>query len=170
MSVKRLASDGVLTALALIIFILEMQLPPLLPIPGIKLGLSNIVTLFALCFLSGKDAFLIVTARILLGAALTGNPAAMFYSLAGGFCCLGVEFLLFFVCHIKPIWAVSAVGAITHNTAQLAVAALVTKTAAVFAYLPFLWAAAILTGLFTGLCITYLAARHKDTLDRLLSK
>ncbi len=170
MSVKRLASDGVLTAFALIIFILEMQLPPLLPIPGIKLGLSNIVTLFALCFLSGKDAFWIVTARILLGAALTGNPAAMLYSLAGGLCCLGVEFLLFFVCHIKPIWAVSAVGAITHNTAQLAVAALVTKTAAVFAYLPFLWAAAILTGLFTGLCITYLAARHKDTLDRLLSK
>ena len=170
MSVKRLASDGVLTAFALIIFILEMQLPPLLPIPGIKLGLSNIVTLFALCFLGGKDAFLIVTARILLGAALTGNPAAMLYSLAGGLCCLGVESLLFFVCHIKPIWAVSAVGAITHNTAQLAVAALVTKTSAVFFYLPFLWAAAIPTGLFTGLCIAYLAKHHRGTLDRFLSK
>lgn len=170
MSVKRLVSDGVLTAFALIIFILEMQLPPLLPIPGIKLGLSNIVTLFALCFLGGRDAFLIVTARILLGAALTGNPAAMLYSLAGGLCCLGVESLLFFVCRIKPIWAVSAVGAITHNTAQLAVAALVTKTSAVFFYLPFLWAAAIPTGLFTGLCIAYLAKHHKGTLDRFLLK
>ena len=170
MSVKRLVSDGVLTAFALIIFILEMQLPPLLPIPGIKLGLSNIVTLFALCFLGGKDAFLIVTARILLGAALTGNPAAMLYSLAGGLCCLGVESLLFFVCHIKPIWAVSAVGAIIHNTAQLAAAALVTKTSAVFFYLPFLWAAAIPTGLFTGLCIAYLAKHHRGTLDRFLSK
>lgn len=170
MHTKRLVTDGILTAVALTIFVLEAQLPLPVPIPGIKLGLSNIVTLFALVFLSGKDAAGILLARILLGAFLTGNPATLLYSLLGGLSCLAAEVLLLRLGSVQFIWGISAIGALVHNTAQLAAAALVTRTASVFWYLPFLWIAGILTGLFTGLCIWYLAAHCQNQIRRFLPK
>lgn len=108
---KRLAVCGILTAAALTIFVLEAQLPPLIPVPGIKPGLANIVTLFALVFLCPRDAFLILLARTLLGAFLVGNPSILLYSLSGGLVCLGAETLLVRLCGQRQIWAVSAAGA-----------------------------------------------------------
>ncbi len=167
MSTKRLVQNSILAAVALGIFVLEAQLPPLTAIPGIKLGLSNIVTLFALVFLSGKDAFLILSVRLLLSALLVGNPIMLLYSVSGGFTCLTAEYLLLKKFATNSIWAISAIGAMVHNTAQLFMAILITNTFAILSFLPFLWISGILTGLFTGLCIQYLSTHHKRKIHQL---
>ena len=81
---KRIALCALLTAIALTIFVLEAQIPPLVPLPGVKLGLSNIVTLFALCALGPKESGAILLVRIVLGNLVTGQVSAILYSLAGG--------------------------------------------------------------------------------------
>ncbi len=165
----RLALCGVLTAAALTIFVLEAQLPPILPVPGIKPGLSNLITLFALLYLSTKETFLILLARILLGGLLIAAPSTLLYSLSGGLLCLVTELILFRFCYRIPIWAVSAIGAMVHNLGQLFLAALVTGTLAVLWYLPFLLISGIVTGLFTGFCIHIFHNRSGNRMRRFLS-
>lgn len=167
MSVKRLCVNALLTAIALGIFVLEAQLPPLTPIPGIKLGLSNIVTLFALVFLSRKDALLILILRVILGAVYAGNPMLLFYSLTGGLASLGIEMLLLRKNPFTFLWGISAIGALTHNTIQILVALFLTKTPAILSYLPILWISGIVTGLFTGFCILYLHKMAGSQLKKL---
>lgn len=169
MKLKRLTLCGVLTAVSLAIFVLEAQLPPLLPVPGVKPGLANLITLFSLLYLTPKETCLILLARILLGAVFTASPATLLYSLTGGFLCLGTELVLLHILHIKDIWAVSAVGAMIHNLAQLIVAAWVTGTASVFWYLPILLIFGILTGLFTGFCIHLYQKRFGNRIKHFLS-
>lgn len=169
MKLKRLTFCSVLTAAALTIFVLEAQLPPILPIPGIKPGLSNLITLFGLLYLSPKETCLILLARILLGGLLTAAPATLLYSLTGGLFCLGAEMLLLKNCHAPLIWAISAVGAMVHNFSQLLVAALVTGTLSVFGYLPFLLISGIITGLFTGFCIHLFHKQFGKRIGRFLS-
>ncbi len=156
MSIKRLSVNAVLTAIALGIFVLEAQLPPLTPIPGMKLGLANLVTLFALVYLTPKDALLILLSRILLGTLFTGNPSVLLYSLSGGMASLILELLLLQHGQKQFLWGVSALGALTHNAIQLLIATLMTQTPAILFYSPVLGISGILTGLFTGLCIHYL--------------
>lgn len=167
MSVKRLSINGILTAVALGIFVLEAQLPPLTPVPGIKLGLSNIVTLFALVFLSGKDALMILLARIILGSLFSGNPSVLLYSMAGGLSALLVESIFLRKNSVVFLWGISAIGALTHNTIQICVAVLLTKTPAILSYLPILWISGIITGLFTGFCIFYLHQHYGARLQKL---
>ena len=162
MKIKRLTLCGLLTALALTIFVLEAHIPALLPIPGIKLGLSNVITLFALWYLTPKETWFILLSRILLGSFLIGNPSILLYSLIGGIGCLLIELLLIAK---APIWAVSGVGAMVHNLMQLGVAAILTQTLTVFYYLPYLLISGILTGLFTGLCI-YVLDRYSGKVIR----
>ena len=73
-----------LTAVALIIFVVELQIPNPIPIPGAKLGLVNIITVYAVYQYRAKEVFLIVIVRILLGAFFSGNMMALLYSLASG--------------------------------------------------------------------------------------
>ena len=84
MRVKRLTRCALLTAIALAIFVLEAQIPIPFPVPGMKLGLSNIITLFALFSFGWKDALAIVVIRILLGNLASGQVMALLYSLGGG--------------------------------------------------------------------------------------
>ncbi len=167
MSVKRLTINALLTAMALGIFVLEATLPPLTPIPGIKLGLANLITLFALVFLSGKDALIILLARILLGALFAGNPSVLLYSLPGGLMSLLMEFLLLRKNPVQFLWGVSAIGALVHNTMQVLIAILITRTPIILSYLPVLWISGIITGVFTGLCIRYLHDRLGNRLRKL---
>lgn len=167
MSPKRLSANALLTAIALGIFVLEAQLPPLTPVPGIKLGLSNIITLFALVFLDKKDALVILILRTLLGALYAGNPILLFYSLTGGLASLGIEILLLRKNSVTFLWGISAIGALFHNTAQIMVALILTKTPAILSYLPLLWISGIITGLFTGFCIFYLEHRAGSQLRKL---
>ena len=105
---KKLALMAVLTAIALTIFMLEAQLPAPVPIPGVKLGLANIVTLTAMLILGRREAGAILAARIVMGAVFAGNPSAMLYSAAGGVLAYAAMCLLVGVVPEKRLWAVSA--------------------------------------------------------------
>ena len=146
-----------LTACALIIFILEAQLPPLFPIPGIKLGLANTVTLFAICTLGRKEAFAVLMLRIVLGSIFTGNLMSLAFSVCGGIAAYIVMAAALRLRLKIPI--ASILGAAAHNIGQLATAAAITHTASVFYYLPPLLASAAATGLFTGI-IAMLAVKR----------
>ena len=84
MKTKRLCHMALLTALALIIFMVEAQLPQLAPVPGMKLGLSNIITVYAMAVLGPGDTLMILLSRIFLGSVFSGQMTTIFYSFAGG--------------------------------------------------------------------------------------
>ena len=148
--VRRLVFDALLTTVALTIFVIELNIPLSVGIPGVKLGLANIVTVIAVFLLGPADAALILYARILLGGIFTGQIMALWYSLAGGTLCFLSMLILRKLVTERQIWAASAFGAVFHNLGQILVAAAVTGTWAVFWYLPVLMIAGILAGLFTG--------------------
>jgi heptaprenyl diphosphate synthase len=164
MSVKRLTRMALLTAIALTIFVAEAQLPSVVPIPGVKLGLANIVTVWAVFLLGPGDAALILLARVLLGSMFTGQMMALMYSLAGGALCLAVMVPLHRVLTERQIWVCSAAGAVAHNAGQLLAAIAITRTPALVVYFPVLLASGVITGLFTGLCAQLLAGRLRTIL------
>ena len=153
---KKLALMAVLTAIALTIFMLEAQLPAPVQIPGVKLGLANIVTLTAMLILGRREAGAILAARIVMGAVFAGNPSAMLYSAAGGVLAYAAMCLLVGVVPEKRLWAVSAVSAVAHNMGQLLACVLVVKTPGVFIYAPALIVSGVITGVFTGFGAMYL--------------
>lgn len=154
-STKRLVLCALLCAAALTIFVAEAQIPLPIPLPGVKLGLSNVITLFALLWLGTRDAFLILICRIILGAIFISNPSTLIYSLSAGLVCLVAEAILIRLLSKKFVCEISIIGAIVHNAVQVSCAAAITKTASVFAYLPPLIIVAIITGAFCGLCVKF---------------
>lgn len=153
---KKLALMAALTAIALTIFVAEAQIPPVVPIPGAKLGLANIVTLVAVVLMGRREAGEILLMRILLGSMFTGSVSAMMFSIAGGvlawaIMCLTVRFF-----GEKQLWIVSILAALGHNAGQLAVAVWVTGTVSILVYAPVLVAAGVITGAFTGIAALYL--------------
>ena len=166
MSVRRLTRLAVLTALALALHVIEAQIPPIVPIPGIKPGLANIVTVWALIALGPLDAALILLARILLGSLFAGSVTALIYSLAGGALCFIVSLALRRFVSEKQLWALGAVGAIAHNIGKLSAASLILKSAAIWSYAPLLLVSAVATGLFTGSAAQLVHSRLKGKFDR----
>lgn len=155
---KRIALDAMLAAVALLLFLVEAQLPPLTAIPGIKIGLANAVTLAAVYLCGRRDAAAILFVRVCLGAIFAGNPTTFLYSVSGAALCLAVTCLL---CRPlrKNVWVLSVFGAITHNIGQLLAASVLLRSAAVFWYLPYLLIAAVISGAFTGFCVQFLLHR-----------
>ena len=137
-SVRRLTRLSLLTAAALAIYLLEGQLPPVLPIPGAKLGLANIVTLYTMFTAGPGDTLLVLLARILLGSVFSGRATTFFYSLAGGLLCYAVTCLLRRLLPRRQLWVAGVLGGICHNVGQLAVAVVITRTPALVVYLPWL--------------------------------
>lgn len=152
MSVKRITQLALLTAIALIIFIVELRIPNIVPIPGVKLGLANIVTVYAMYHCTAKETFLIVFSRILLGSIFGGNISTIFYSLGGALLCLTGMLILRHIVDEKYIWICSIIGAVLHNIGQIIVAVVMMKTTAVIAYLPFLLVSGCVSGAFIGVC------------------
>lgn len=147
---RRVTLLALLTAIALTIFMVEAQIPVPLPIPGVKLGLSNIVTVYAVFALGPADALLVLVCRVFLGAVFSGQMMTLMYSLGGGLLAWLVMTALRRLLTQKQIWLCSPVAAVFHNLGQLLVAAAVMKTWAVMAYLPYLLLSGVATGLFTG--------------------
>lgn len=125
-------------------------MPPVVPIPGIKLGLSNAVTLTAIYLLGKRDAGIILFLRILLGSLFAGNISSLIFSLCGGTLCYIIMCLLSKMPKDK-IWVVSIFGAVAHNMGQILAAIFVMKSIAVLWYFPYLLISAVITGLFTGI-------------------
>ena len=152
MTTRQLTLCAVLTALALALSYLESFFPLSLaiPLPGIKLGLANIVTVFALYALGPLQALLILLARCLLGAMFAGNLNALIFSLMGGASAMLVMTVLSRLRRLS-IYGVSVGGAAAHNCGQVAAAIITLGNTAPMAYLPVLLAVSLLTGALTGL-------------------
>ncbi|NCB50747.1 MAG: Gx transporter family protein [Clostridia bacterium] len=158
---KRLTLMAVFAAIALTIFVAESQIPPIVPIPGVKLGLANIVTLLAMVLLGKKEAGTVLAVRIILGSMFTGSVSALIFSVAGGLCAYLVMCLTIGLFPEKLIWVVSTLGALAHNAGQLGASIWVTGTPSLLVYAPALLAAGIFTGVFTGLGAMYLIRAAK---------
>ena len=159
MKAKRVALLGLLTAIALTIFLLEAQLPPVVPIPGVKLGLANIVTVFAVFALGAWEGAAVLVCRGFLGAVFAGNFSSILYSAAGGLCAILATVGAKRVLKENQLWAAGCLGAVAHSVGQLLAAVAVTRTAAVLSLLPVLVIVSMFTGLFTGLCAQFLVKR-----------
>lgn len=140
-----------MTALALIFSYVETFIPinALIPIPGVKLGLANIVVLVALYTMKFGDALAIAVIRIFLSGLLFGNPLTIAYSFVGGMMSL---FIMWFLKKTKlSVIGVSMVGGICHNIGQLLVAVVLTSTVRLAYYLPVLLISGLITGLLMGI-------------------
>lgn len=151
LTTKKLALCAVLTALALGLSTLESLFPVsvLVPLPGIKLGLANIVTVFALYRLGGIPALAILIARCLLGAMFAGNASALLFSLMGGVLAMLTMIVLRRVRGLS-VYGVSIAGAAAHNIGQICAAMVVLGGTAVLGYLPVLLGVSLITGTLTG--------------------
>ena len=147
---SRVAYFGVFTALALIFSYVETLIPVNLGIPGVKLGLANLIIVVALYKMRLSEAYLLSGVRVLLAGFIFGNYFSIIYSLAGGLLSLTVMALL-------KKWGgfslqgISIAGGVFHNIGQLIVAAVVVETFSVTYYFPVLLVAGLLTGLVIGI-------------------
>ena len=142
-------------AIALTIWVVESLLPPLTPIPGIKPGLANIVTVFTVYALGAPYAAAVLAVRLVLGALMTGQVSALLYGGPAGIAALLLAVLLKRVLKEDLIWVNSALSAVLHNIVQIMIAWAVTGTTAILLYLPLLVIAGIVAGSFTGLCARF---------------
>ena len=147
---KKTAVYGMLTALAFLLSYVETLIPFSFAIPGIKLGLANLVVLTALYCLGSRGAFAVSMVRIVLAGLTFSSLSVMLYSMAGG--------LLSFLCMVLArrfrffgITGVSVLGGVAHNLGQLLMAALVVQTGSLLYYFPALLAAGTAAGALIGL-------------------
>lgn len=162
---RRVALDGILVALAMIFSYIETFIPFNFGVPGIKLGLANLVVLLGLTFLPAVDVLLISVVRIVLSSLLFGNVMSLWYSLAGG--------LLSFLCmwlltrrEGYSIIGISMAGGVMHNVGQIITAAIIVKTLQLTWYLPVLLVAGLVTGAIIGTVARLLMPRVQKALDR----
>ena len=120
MKTRKLTQMALLTAIALTIFMVEAQIPALVPVPGVKLGLSNIVTVFAVFAMGPGEAAAILFARVFLGAIFAGNFSTIFYSAAGGVLAIVITIFLRKILTEKQLWVAGIMGAIAHSVGQMA--------------------------------------------------
>ena len=162
---RRVALDGILVALAMLFSYIETFIPFNFGVPGIKLGLANLVVLLGLTFLPAVDVLLISVVRIVLSSLLFGNVMSLWYSLAGG--------LLSFLCmwlltrrEGYSIIGISMAGGVMHNVGQIITAAIIVKTLQLTWYLPVLLVAGLVTGAIIGTVARLLMPRVQKVLDR----
>ena len=160
---RRLARLSLLTAISLILFVLENQIPAPLPVPGVKLGLGNVIVVTVLFLYSPREALAVLGVKIVLSAILTGNLGALAYSAAGGLLSWGGMCLLRGLLKPNQLWVASVLGAMLHNLGQLLAAIAIAATPGLLAYLPVLLLSGMITGLFTGLAAQYTVKRLRET-------
>ncbi len=162
MKAKKVATYGLLVALAFILSYIESLFPLSLAIPGIKLGLANLVVITALYSMGAREAFSLSLLRILLVGFTFGNLSMMLYSLAGGM----LSWLLMTIFQktkLLSMTGVSIIGGIAHNIGQIGVAILVVETFDIAYYLPFLMIAGVITGAVIGILGAMINKRVKFT-------
>ena len=157
LTTRELTVCAMLVALALALSYLESFFPLslVIPLPGVKLGLANIITLVVLWKYSTKDAFFVLLVRILLATLFFGQAISLLYSLSGGLLCLLAMVFVQRLLHGHYLFLASMTGAVFHNLGQIGVAFLLTSVPAVLVYLPFLLLSGLVTGLFIGLCARF---------------
>ncbi len=150
MQTKYTTSIGVLASMAIILSYFEKLIPPLVPVPGIKLGLANIVVVIALYYLGTRPAFSISIIRVFVVALLFGGISTLMYSFTGGL----VSFIGMYLLKKMKVFSivgVSVFGACLHTSTQLLVASLVVENIKIMYYLPVLIFSSIIAGIIIGI-------------------
>ena len=152
MKARRIALCSILISMALVLSYIECFIPLqlLVPLPGVKLGLANIVTLIALYLLGVKEAISILIPRCILGALFGGGVTGLIFSLTGGILAMGAMALAK-KAPVFSVYGVSILGAAAHNVGQIGIAMLMMNSIYVGAYLPYLLIVALFTGASTGM-------------------
>lgn len=148
--VKKTALLGMLTSLALIASYIETLIPVPIPVPGVKLGLANLIILIVLKLYGAKEGLLLNILRILLAGFLFGSFSTILYSLAGGLLSFAVMGVLLKT-KLFSLMGVSIAGGVCHNLGQLLLAIVVLNSAALLSYMPVLLISGLLTGLLIGI-------------------
>ena len=162
---RRVALYGMLTALAFILSYVESLVPVTVGIPGVKLGLANLVVVIALYTLDLKGAFVISAVRIVLSGLTFGGLFSMLYSLAGGL----FSFVVMAILSRKKVFGtvgVSVCGGVAHNIGQLLVAMAVLETESVWYYFPVLLISGSVAGVLIGLLGGWMTGRIQDYLAK----
>ena len=159
---SRVAYFGVFTALALIFSYVETLIPINFGIPGIKLGLANLIIIIALYKMSVKEAYALSVVRIVLAGFMFGNLFSIIYSLAGGLLSLSIMALLRKTDKFS-LFGISMAGGVFHNVGQLIVAILVMENLNIAYYMPVL----LISGLITGFVIGLVAGEMLKRLTKL---
>ena len=168
LNIKKLTTLSLLTAIALTIFMVEAQIPSVVPLPGVKLGLANIVTVFTVFAMGPKEGTLVLAARIFLGAVFAGNFSTIFYSAVGGGLAILTTILLRKLLKRNQLWVAGALGAVAHSIGQMAMAVALLGTPSIVIYLPVMIVISIFTGLFTGFSAQFLV--NRGNLWKIISK
>ena len=145
---KKLTTLSILVSLAMILSYIESLIPPLVAVPGVKLGLSNIATVFALYTLGAPSAVAVSLVRVALSALLFGNFVSLLYSVSGAALALAFMVLLHRIKSFSSV-GVSVAGGVAHNAGQIIAACLVMENAAISLYFPPL----IISGTIAGVAI-----------------
>lgn len=170
MTVKKLVFSALLAAMSLTLYIVEGMIPPVVTIPGFRIGLAYFPVLFSL-YLGGRwnayDTALILITRVLLSVLISGNLTALLFSISGG----ALSFVAMAVTHrfIKEPWGVFPAGifsAVMHNVGQITAASFV-YSVSVFAYLPFLVIAAVITGTFIAAAVWFIIRKPNRIITKI---
>lgn len=164
-SLKKMVLLSLMTTVSLIIFIIEAQIPLAVTIPGIKLGLANIVTLILINDFKKHEVATVLILRIILGSLFSGQIMTFFYSLSGGIMCFIAMSICNKILKENALWFTSIVGALFHNIGQILIAMLILKSVNVIYYFPFLMISAIITGLLTGITAQMIIKKIKKIID-----
>lgn len=162
MKTKRVAFLSMCIALSMILSFVESQIPPLMAVPGVKVGLPNLVMVFMLYKIGWKETAIVSILRVILVGILFGTPLSMIYSLVGATLSLIGMILLKKTGLFAPV-TVSVVGGILHNVGQIATACFVMDTAEIAYYLPVL----LISGTAAGIIIGFVAALILKRLDKM---
>ena len=153
MNTKKLTTLAITVTLAMALSFLESQIPPLVAIPGVKLGLANIAVIFALYRFGAREAAAVSALRVFLVALLFGSFVSALYSIAGAILSFAVMLLLRRFKVFSEV-GVSVAGGVCHNVGQIAVACVLLETNVILYYLPFL----LLSGTVAGIGVGVLSA------------
>jgi len=153
---KKMVLMGILVSQALILHIVERMLPLPVPVPGIKLGLANVISLVTIVILGPKEALAVVVMRTFLGSVFGGGVSSFIYSLIGGLIStIAMAIMYKRYSSFFSIPAISVAGATFHNIGQILIASIIVQNAKLFYYLPLLLISAVITGLFIGFAVQY---------------
>ncbi|MCR4672006.1 MAG: Gx transporter family protein [Lachnospiraceae bacterium] len=162
---RKITITALFVALAMVLSYVEALIPFNFGIPGVKLGLANLVVVTALYVLDAKTAFAVSVIRIILISVTFGNIAALVYSLAGGILSYFVMLAISRIKGFSPV-GVSVAGGVSHNLGQLIAAMLVIESLSLSYYLPVLMIAGVITGLLIGLVAKPVIAAMSEYMGR----
>lgn len=163
---KKIMVLSLLVSQALVLSMIERLIPVPVPIPGVKLGLANIISLFTIVTFGIKDTLIVLILRVLLASMFAGGVSGFLYSISGGMLSAFIMWIMYHYFYDKfSFISISIIGAISHNIAQLVIASIVIDDIRIFYYFPILVISAIITGILIGVTAKYTIKPIKTILN-----